>query len=574
MKNSVFVYVFALIALSFALNSCTGLKKMKKNQGLITYTVAPNPLEMHADSVVINVTGKFPEKYYKKKVICEVKPFVVYTGGETPLRTIKLQGEKVLENNPSISYLGGGSFSYTEKIAYTPTMRMCDLEVRITANVKKKIVEFDPTKIAKGTIATPGLLEKEGKPIAAKDKFQRITPENMVADIHYVINQAQVRPAELNQQDFKDFRAYLKNAMLPESRRDIKNIDVSSYASPDGELDLNAKLSDNRGTTGQQSLKTDLAKFEKAKDKTFYNVVATPEDWEGFKKEMESSDLADKDLIVRVLSMYTDPVVREKEIKNLSKAYLQVADKILPKLRRSVLKVNVDVMGWSDAELNQLFDTKPDTLKVEELLFTATLTQNLDRQLKIYQKTAEKFPNDWRGFNNAGFVLVKQGKVGDAKVQFEKAKAIESTNSIIMNNLGVCALMEGDFVKAEQYLKSASGAGKEVNYNLGVCAVKKADYQGAVSMFSDYCTFNSALAKLLNGDPNACVKAIDCADDKERAMMYYLKAVAGARQQNTDLIYNNLRAAISKDATLNDFAKTDMEFAKYFNDDTFKSIVK
>jgi tetratricopeptide (TPR) repeat protein len=453
-------------------------------------------------------------------------------------------------------------------------MRICDLEARITANVKKKIVDFEPVKIAKGTIATPGLLEKEGKPILGKDKFQRITPEQVVADIHYVINQAAVRPTELNQQDFKDMRAYLKEAMKKESRKDIKGVAVSSYASPDGALDLNAKLSDNRGTTGSTALKTDFAKFDKAKDKSFYSVQATPEDWDGFKTEMEKSDLADKDLILRVLSMYSDPIVREAEVKKLSKAYVQVADKILPKLRRSVLKVNVEVMGWSDAELNQHFDNNPTILKIEEILFTATLTENLDRQLKIYNKASEMFPNDWRTFNNAGFVLVQMGKVGEAKEKFEKAKSIESTNSIIMNNLGVCALIEGDFVKGEQYFKSAGGAGKEVNYNLGVCAVKKADYSTAVTLFSDYCTFNAALAKLLNGDANNCVKTVDCAPDKDRAMMYYLKAVAGARQSNTDLIYNNLRAAISKDANLSQLAKTDMEFAKYFNDDTFKSIIK
>lgn len=574
MKKSVFLYVFALAAFGIAMNSCTGLKKMKKNQGLVSYQVTPNPLEMHADSVVVNITGKFPEKYYKKKVICEIKPVITYNGGETPLKSIKVQGEKVLENNPVISYLGGGNFSYTDKVAYSPNMRICDLEARITANVKKKVVDFDPVKIAKGTIATPGLLEKEGKAIVGKDKFQRITPEQVVADIHYVINQATVRPAELNQQDFKDMRAYLKEAMKKESRKDIKGVAVSSYASPDGEFDMNAKLSDNRGTSGSTALKTDFAKFDKAKDKSFYSVQATPEDWDGFKTEMEKSDLADKDLILRVLSMYSDPVVREAEVKKLSKAYVQVADKVLPKLRRSVLKVNVEVMGWSDEELNKHFDTDASILKIEEILFTATLTENLDRQLKIYNKASEMFPTDWRTFNNAGVVLVNMGKVGEAKEKFEKAKSIESTNSIIMNNLGVCSLMEGDFVKAEQYFKSAGGAGKEVNYNLGVCAVKKADYSTAVTLFSDYCTFNAALAKLLNGDANNCVKTVDCATDKDRAMMYYLKAVAGARQSNTDLIYNNLRAAISKDANLAQLAKTDMEFAKYFNDDTFKSIVK
>ena len=574
MKNNVFVYVLALVAISLSFNSCTGLKKMKKNQGMISYTVTPNPLEMHADSVTINVTGKFPAKYYKKKVTCEIKPFITYNGGEIALKTVKVQGEKVLDNNVVVNYLNGGSFSYTDKIAYVPQMRICDLEARITANVKKKFVDFDPVKIAKGTIATPGLLEKDAKAIIGKDKFERITPESMVADIHFVINQATVRPTELNQDDYKNLKAYLKTAMKPESRRDIKGVVVSSYASPDGELDLNTKLSDNRGTSGNTTITKEFGKFEKAKDKSFVSVNATPEDWDGFKTEMEKSDLADKDLIIRVLSMYSDPIVREKEIKNISKAYLQVADKVLPKLRRSVIKVNSDVMGWSDEELNQLFDTKPDTLKIEEILFTATLTQNLDRQLKIYEKAMANFPSCWRAANNAGYVLVKQGKIGEAKEKFKKAKAIESTNAIIMNNLGVCALMEGDFVKAEEYFKSAGGAGKEVNYNLGVCAVKKADYQSAVTLFSDYCTFNAALAKLLAGDPSNCVKTVDCAEDKERAMMYYLKAVAGARQQNTDLLYNNLRAAISKDAALNDLAKTDMEFAKYFADDTFKSIVK
>jgi len=289
---------------------------------------------------------------------------------------------------------------------------------------------------------------------------------------------------------------------------------------------------------------------------------------------MQASDIADKDLIIRVLSMYSDPIQREKEIKNLSKAYTQVADKVLPKLRRSMITVNVDSLGRSDEELNRAFDSLPSILSVEELLYTATLTKDLNRQLSIYQAALTQYPSDWRGFNNAGYVLILQNKTADAKAQFEKAKSLDAGNTMVLNNLGACALREGDFAKAEEYFKSAGGAGAEVNYNLGICAVKKADYNGAVTYFGSYCTFNAALAKLLSGNADAATKAIDCAEDKDRDMMYYLKAVVGARQANTDLMYNSLRAAISKNANLSGLAKTDMEFAKYFEDDTFKSIVK
>lgn len=574
MKKVSYIYLASILLVAFALSSCTGLKKMKKMQSVIKYTLSPNPLEMHADSVVINVSGKFPEKYYKKKVTCEITPVLKSTSGtEIPLKVVKVQGEKVQDNNPVIKTIGGGSFTYTDKVAYTQDMRVCDVNVKIHAVVKKKSVDFDPVTIGKGTIATPGLLEKDSKAIVAKDKFVRIFPETKEAQIMYLINQSNVRPGELTKDEMKALKKYLANAQT-NPRKDIKGVNISSYASPDGTVELNTKLSGNRGTSGTSTIKGEFKKYEKAKTEGFFNEKTTAEDWDGFQKLMQASDIADKDLVIRVLSMYSDPVQREKEIKNLSKAYTQVADKVLPKLRRSVLTVNVDSIGRSDDELNRTFDSLPTVLSVEELLYTATLTKDLNRQLKIYQTTASQYPNDWRGFNNTGFILIKQDKNADAKAQFEKAKTIEAGNTIVLNNLGACALRDGDFVKAEEYFKSAGGAGSEVNYNLGICAVKKADYNGAVTYFGTYCTFNAALAKLLSGNADAATKAIDCAEDKDRDMMYYLKAVIGARQANTDLMYNSLRAAINKNANLNGLAKTDMEFVKYFNDDTFKTIVK
>ncbi len=574
MKKNYLIFSVLLLSAAIAFNGCTGLKKMKKKQGLISYQQSPNPLEMHGDEVVLNVTGNFPPKYYQKKVTCEITPvFKSANGQEIPFKSIKVQGEKVQDNYQVIKKLDGGKFNYTDKIAYTPEMRMGDVVIKIKASVKNKSVDFDPVVIGKGTIVTPTLLEKDAKPILAKDNLVRIFPEEKSASILYLINQANVRPQELTKEEMKELKKYLE-ATQNNPRKDIKGVNISSYASPDGPEDLNDKLSQNRGASANTVIKDQFKKFEKAKQEGFFSVKATPEDWEGFQKLMQESDLPDKDLVLRVLSMYSDPIQREKEIKNMSKVYTQIADKVLPKLRRAQLKVSVDSIGRSDEEIIATFDSNPQALSVEELLYGATLSKDLNRQLKFYQAAANQYSNDWRGFNNAGYVQVLLGNLTEAKNNLEKAKSINPGNNIIMNNLGVIALREGDFAKAEEYFKSASGAGSEVNYNLGICEIKKGDYNAAVTKFGNYCTFNAALAKLLSGNLDGANKTIDCAEDKDRDMMYYLKAIIGARQSNTDLMYNSLRAAISKNASLVQQAKTDMEFYKYFNDDTFKSIVK
>ena len=574
MKKNYLIYFVVFLATIVVFSGCTGLKKMKKKQSVISYTLTPQILEMHGDSVAFSINGKFPAKYYRKKVTCEITPVLKSANGnEIPLKPVKVQGEKVQDNNTVISFTNGGGFNYSNKIAYTPDMRVCDVLIKVKASVKSKFVDFDPVTIGKGTIATAGLAEKDAKPILAKDNFARIISEEKSATIMYLINQYNVRPQELTKEEMKQLRRYLEITQK-NHRKEIKGVSISSYASPDGPEDLNDKLSKNRGTSANAAIKDQFKKLEKSKQQGFFDIKATAEDWEGFQKLMQQSDLPDKDLVLRVLSMYSDPVQREKEIKNISKVYVQIADKILPKLRRSQIKVSVDSIGRSDDEINATFDSNPSALSIEELLYGSTLTKDLNRKLKFYQAAANQYSNDWRGFNNMGYVYVLQGNLNEAKVNFEKAKSINPGNNIVINNLGVIALSEGDFVKAEEYFKSASGAGNEVNYNLGICALKKGDYQTAVSKFGSYCSFNAALAKLLSGNTDGASKTIDCSEDKERDAMYYLKAIIGARQGNTDLMYNSLRAAISKNSGLIQQAKTDMEFYKYFNDDTFKSIVK
>ncbi|MFH2144151.1 MAG: hypothetical protein ABIJ97_17120 [Bacteroidota bacterium] len=569
-KINIISFVSLLVAV-IILSSCSGLKKMQKNAGLVEYKVTPQILEMHADSVAVGITVNYPAKYFNKKAIVEATPVLKWQGGEKAFKMQTVQGEKVEENNPVISY-AGGNFSYSDKISYDEAMRVSELNINIKGKIKKKELEFDPIKIGDGVIATPGIVKIDPRPILGKDAFQRIIPESKNGAIYFAIQQSNIRNTELTSVEMKALKEYIKEAKENE-RKEFKGVSISSYASPDGPLDLNTGLATKRGDVSTDFVKKEFGKDEAVKNENFFSKASTPEDWEGFKTELQASDLADKDIILRVLSMHSDPEVREKDIKNMAKTYLDLANKVLPKLRRSKLAVNVDLVGYSDEELKQIFSVKPDSLKVEELLYTATLYTDNNQKLKVYQSCAEIYKEDWRGPNNVGYAYVNLGKISEAKTAFENAKKIAS-NNIILNNLGVCALHNKDIQGAEEFFKSATGAGSEVNYNMGIVKIKQADYQSAVTSFGSDCSFNAGLAKLLNGDNDGAVKAVDCASDKESAWNFYLKAVAGARSANTDLMYNSLRAAVSKDASLNNFAKTDMEFFKYFNDDTFKSIVK
>lgn len=566
---------FLLIAVfTVFMSSCGGLKKMKKDASLVKYSVTPNPLEMHADSVLISISGTYPPKYFNKKVTLEATPVLKFENGEKAYKTVKLQGEKVQDNNTVISYTDGGSFSYTDKIPYEDAMRLSEVELRVHGYVKpEKPLDFDPIVIADGVIATPSLLMINPKPIIGKDKFQRIIPESKNADLLFNIQQAKLQNRELNKEEVKALMGYLAEVQKDE-RKKLKNINISAYASPDGPLDLNAGLSKDRGAVTEKYI---IKKFKKDSilgNNATYQVKETAEDWDGFKNLMANSNIADKDLVLRVLSMYSDPDQREKEIKNMAKVYLEIADQILPKLRRSIMTVNVDNIGYSDEEITNIFNTKPDSLKPEELLYAATLTNDNKQKLNVYNKFMEIYPNDWRGPNNAGAMNVLLGNIDKAKELFDKAKQKDENNIIIENNFGVVDLLQGNMEKAEEHFVAASGAGDEVNYNMGILKVKQGDYNSAITYFGNSCSFDAALAKLLNQDYDGSIKTIDCSSNKDEAMMFYLKAVNGARKADTEIMYNSLRLALEKDASLNKLAKSDMEFSKYFNDDTFKSIVK
>ena len=556
---------------------CNGLGKMVKKQSTFSYDVKPNPLEMHGDSVGFTVTGKYPAKVFAKKATVTLTPVVKYAGGEKTLKPVILVGEKATDAGQKISYEKGGTFSYTsEKFAYEPAMKVAVVEVRAQGAVKKKTKDFTPVKLGDGTIITPLLVRNDEKGIYAKDAFVKSTPANQTANIYYVVNKSDVRASELKSDEVKNVQEFIKTN-LNNPWYEFKDISVSAYASPDGEQSLNANLAEDRAKSGSKAMmnefKKDKNKEQKfGKEESNYVTKTTAEDWDGFKSLMEGSAIADKDLILRVLTMYTDLDQREKEIKNLSKTYTEVSEKILPKLRRSVLTINVNKKSRTDEQITKLTTTFPDSLSVEEMLYGANLTNDVNTKVAIYTAAEKKYSSDWRTSNNLGVALLMNNKVSEAGEAFKRAEANANGNPILMNNLGIVASKAGDRKKAMEMYEKANGAGNEVSYNKGILNVRDGKYADAVGNFGEYKGFNKALAELLNGNAGAVVSTIDASNEKDMAMSSYLKAVAAARNNNTAEVINNLKTAIEKDGSLKAWAKDDAEFIKLRDNADFKAL--
>ncbi|PBQ33184.1 hypothetical protein CNR22_15840 [Sphingobacteriaceae bacterium] len=577
MNKNILRTLSAGLSVAVILTSCDGLGKMIKKQKDIQYTVTPNPIEMHADSVQFSVSGKFSPKLFQKKVTLTLTPVVKYAGGEKALKPVVLVGEKATAAGQKIAYKTGGSFSYTsEKFAFEPGMRNAKVELRGEGSVKKKTKKFNGVELADGTMATSLLVRNDEKPIMAKDAFVKVYPVNQTTHIYYVINQSVVRPSEMNTEEMKNINAFIKNN-LSNPFYAFKGISVSAYASPDGETDKNENLAKDRANSGSAAV---MKEFQKNKDKTVtfgkskeqYKVGTTMEDWPGFKSEVEQSSMADKDLVLRVLSMYSDPDQRRKEIKNLSKTYTELADKILPKLRRAELTVNVDKNSRTDAQISSLAVSAPDSLSVEELLYAATLTTDINTQAQIYKAAETKYGTDWRTSNNYGAILLMQNKVAEAGEAFKRAEKASASQPAVINNLGIIESKNGNRVAAMELYKKA-GSAAETKYNMGIIEVRDGKYSDAVSDFGSYNGHNKALAQLLSGSAGSVKETIDASNEKETAYSYYLKAVAAARQANTAEVISNLKSAIEKDNALKAYAKDDVEFIKLRADSGFTGLV-
>jgi tetratricopeptide (TPR) repeat protein len=571
MKNRNSKLLSLVAVASIVLMACNPLNKMIKRQGEVNYELAPNPVEMHADSIAITFTGSFPEKYFNKKVSATITPVLVYGENSESFESLKLKGEVSEAEGTTIKYESGGSFSHTAAIPYKEGMEDAIVELRISGEYKTKTKDLDPRKVADGTIITPKLLMSSDKAIAATDKFVKFTLEDNNVEIHYLVSNSTVRGSELADDDIKELKAKLKG-WNEDVKMEFNGLSISAYASPEGELSKNENLANERAASAAKAIESLLKRAKVEIPEGFSTPVGKGEDWNGFKTMMQASDITDKELIIRVLETYTDGTKREEEIKNLAATYVEVNKKVLPLLRRSQCNLVMKHHNLTDDEIKALVDTKIDSLDVEQMLYAATLYDDVAKKESIYKSVSSIHSSDWRGPNNVGFIYVSQNKLADAKSEFDKANGLSANNPIIQNNLGVIARLNGDLAGAMEYYNNASGAGKEVAQNKGIINIIQGDYTAAKSNYSGVNSFNAALANLLSGD-NSIGAVIDGSDDKDEALSYYLKAVAGARAGDNDMMINNLKTAISKDASLKAKAKTDAEFIKSRDNADFQSAV-
>ena len=532
------------------------------------FTVTPQVLEAVGGKVPATINGKFPEKYFKKNAVVTVTPVLKWNGGEAKGQSATFQGEKVEGNDQTISYKMGGNYTMKTVFDYVPEMAKSELYLQFQIARGSKTYTIPDVKVADGVIATSELVNQtldSANPALGDDAFQRIIKEKYDANIMFLIQQANVRASELK--TAKAFGEEVKN-INDAANKEITNIEISAYASPDGGLDLNSKLAENRQDNTAKVINKDL---KKSKIEAAVDTKYTAEDWEGFQELVSKSNIQDKELILRVLSMYSDPEQREQEIKNISSVYKNLADEILPQLRRSRLTLNYDVIGKSDEEIAKLADSDAKQLNIEELLYAATLTNDPAKKEAIYTKATQIYPNDFRAFNNLGKLAYEAGNFDKAESFFKKAASVKDAPEV-NNNLGLIALEKGDKAAAESYLSKASGS-KELNEALGNLYIAQGQYDRAVNAFGDTKTNSAALAQILAKDYNKAKSTLSSIEKKD-AYTDYLTAVLGARTNNSSMVISSLKSAVAKDSTLAKKAATDLEFAKYFTNSDFASIIK
>ena len=556
----------ATVATAFTailLIGCGGIGKMNKYVENVKYTVDPNPLIVQGDSVDLNLRGNFPGKYFYKKASVDLTPTLVYAGGETPYKMVCFQGEKAASNCTVIPYETGKDFTYSNKIAYQPAMEVSELKVRILGKQGKKEKAFDDVKIADGVITTPYLMVNDDKVITGADAFQRTTSHSTSAQLNYLVASSNVRPGELSDADIKAMSAWVKSIAKNE-RIVIKSAVMDAWASPEGELDMNANLADDRAASGKAWVKQTLNanKIAAGKNDSLYVLNANGEDWEGFKKATEASNFADKDLVLRVMQMEPDVQKRESQIKDMAATYKEIAEDILPGLRRTEIVVNYDKVGYSDEELTTMSRTMPDSLNVEELLYAATLTSDMNEKLRIYKECERVHPSDWRGANNVGTIHFMQNRMAEAEASFQKANST-TDNPVSTNNLAVIARQKGDRKKAMEMLKKSGAAGPDVKYNMGLIDIQNGNYGSASTNFGSTNSMNAALAKVLGGDAAGAQRILEAAPDKDSATSHYLMAILGARQNNGDMVRNHLAQAVAKNPDYAAKAKNDLEFRAF-----------
>ena len=556
MIKKLYLPLVALLVIAFS--SCSKMGELSPDY----FTTNPEVLEAIGGKVPVTITGKFPEKYFKKNATVEVTPVLRWEGGEAKGQPATFQGEKVQGNDQTISYKTGGTYTMKASFDYVPEMAKSELYLDFKIKKGKKEYTIPSVKIADGVIATSELPTVNSANAAyAPDAFQRIIKQAKEAQIMFLIQQANLRASELKSDSLKAFHKQVVAVAGDTKNYKLNNIEISAYASPDGGVELNTTLAENRQNNTEKYMNQQL---KKGKIETEVDAKYTAQDWDGFQELVSKSNIQDKDLILRVLSMYSDPEQRETEIKNISSVYKTLADEILPQLRRARLTANYDVIGRSDEEINAAFDTDAKVLSNDELLYAATLTNDNARKEAIYKKTVELYPNDFRAYNNLGMMAYANGDLATAENYFKQAASKNANAAEVNTNLGLIELTKGNVANAETYLSKSTGA-NTANEALGNLYIKQGQYDRAVQAFGDTKTNSAALAQILAKDYNKAKSTLSAVKNPD-AYTNYLMAVVGARTNNADLVKSSMDKVKQQDAALAAKAQNDREFAKYANE--------
>ena len=525
------------------------------------FTVTPNPLETMAGKVPATVNGTFPEKYMKKKAVVTVTPELRYADGQvTRGEGATFQGESVQGNDQTILYQVGGRYNIKTNFDYLDCNK-ADMYLTFDAKVGKKTVQVPAVKVAEGIIATSELYKntlKSAQAPIAPDAFQRINAQKQEANIKFLIQQATLRQSELKNNSVQEFVKLLEQINNDREGLNLKDVEVSAYASPDGGYDLNDKLAAQRQKNTQQYVEQQLKKA-KLSDAAV-DAKYTAEDWDGFQELVKASNIQDKDVILRVLSMYKDPQEREQQIKNISAAFRELADGILPQLRRSRMIINYETVGRSDEQIKDQFKADASKLSVEELLYAATLTEDANEKENVYKTTARVYPNDGRAYNNLASLEYAKGNFDAAKKYVEQAQQASANLPEAAANLGLIALQKGDIQNAEALIAKATGA-NGLNEVMGNLNLAKGNYAQAEQDFKDVYSNSAALAQILNKNYASAAVTLKYIKDAD-ATTDYLKAILAARMGNTSDAAESLRSAVSKDSSYAKYAATDLELKK------------
>lgn len=563
-KLSCFFYVAAILFV------CSCSSKMSPLASEY-FTVTPKVLEVIGSEVPVTIDGRFPQKFFNKKSVLTVTPVLRYEGGEAAAESVTFQGEKVQGNNRVISYQNGGNFTMKMNFDYVPAMEQSELYLKFMVSKGNKSYMLPEVKIADGCISTSRLYlstVKEANAAVGEDAFQRVIKQQQQANIMFLIQQTNLRAGELRTEQMNALEDSMKAVANDTERKVLDNVEVAAYASPDGGMLLNVDVANGREENTAKFVKKQMSK---AKLEGHLDTDYTAEDWEGFQELVSKSNLPDKDLILRVLSMYTEPEERERQIKNISSVYSDLADEILPLLRRARITLNYQLIGRSDDEIMAQFAEDPKKLSLEEMLYASVVTDDVAEQEKIYKTTTRLHPGDYRAYNNLGVLAYNKGDYKTAAEYFEKASSLSPTAPEVNVNLGYIALLDANVADAETYMAKGLSA-KVGDEALGNLYIAQGQYARAADMFGNNATNSAALAQLLNKDYSTAKNTLAAIKNPD-ATTHYIKAVLGARTNNASLLYDGLRDAVKEDPSLAEKALVDLEFAKFAKNESFRSLL-